>query len=698
MKKADIKIGHYYRTKTNEIVVVRKIENKPTVYHCVNSETKKKSKFSVGTAFIEEVTESNKVTRVTKKEDKPNLSHVLVKALAGTGKTTTLIQMLKMLRGDDPCCLEKNGKKIRITPSPQQEAIWDLFRQYQKVKSFDKIIFCAFNKAIADVLAELCPPGTEAATLHSIGNRIIRSHFNLLPGQKAINSWKTKNLLSLITGKDIRDMNKVVTNAVDEIVGHLKLSLVSQPTESAMFDIVDRFSIDIGNYASEIFDLSAQTFEKGLDIERLRYIDFNDMVSLPSLLNLPTPVYNLVAVDEAQDMNKAQQSLALKLLGYDVEVDIDNLLKVIEPEGEQLTNVGVFIGDPNQAIYGFAGADSDSMPNLGKTLSESNLGCVERYLTVTRRCGKAIVREAAKIVPSFEAHDSNQEGLVTTALYEEQPVLIPTTDPDDPDPDAHKKLMEERFIVEDGKLFTRDHYPVHRKHYKLLNDDIYTSAQVEFSNKTQDLSGEKVFRFPDGKKPASSSEWYLPSYRDLLQDGDMVLCRVNAPLIQECFKLLKEGRKANIQGRDIGQGLIKLIDSFKVDTSEELLEKVSTWSHKEKEKELRKKNPSDMVLLSISTKEDCIVVFASKFETVTEIKGFINNLFTDKSKGGILMSSFHKSKGLEAKNVYLLLLDGAGCPHPMAKSEMSIKQEWNLLYVAETRAIDKLTRIYGTAK
>ena len=114
MKKADIKIGHYYRTKTNEIVVVRKIESKPTVYQCINSETKKKSKFSVGTAFIEEVTESSKVTRVTKKEDKLKLSHVLIKAFAGTGKTTTLIQMLKMLRGDDPCCLEKNGKVLSM--------------------------------------------------------------------------------------------------------------------------------------------------------------------------------------------------------------------------------------------------------------------------------------------------------------------------------------------------------------------------------------------------------------------------------------------------------------------------------------------------------------------------------------------------------------------------------------------------------
>lgn len=44
----------------------------------------------------------------------------------------------------------------------------------------------------------------------------------------------------------------------------------------------------------------------------------------------------------------------------------------------------------------------------------SKRGCAILPLTVTRRCGKAIVKEANKIVPDFKAHESNPEGRCTT--------------------------------------------------------------------------------------------------------------------------------------------------------------------------------------------------------------------------------------------------------------------------------------------
>ena len=47
-----------------------------------------------------------------------------------------------------------------------------------------------------------------------------------------------------------------------------------------------------------------------------------------------------------------------------------------------------------------------------------------------------------------------------------------------------------------------------------------------------------------------------------VKDKDLVLCRTNAPLVRPCFALIRRGIKATIRGRDIGKGLVNLIEKF----------------------------------------------------------------------------------------------------------------------------------------
>jgi superfamily I DNA/RNA helicase len=69
----------------------------------------------------------------------------------------------------------------------------------------------------------------------------------------------------------------------------------------------------------------------------------------------------------------------------------------------------------------------------------------------------------------------------------------------------------------------------------------------------------------------------------------------------------------------------------------------------------------------------------------------INTIFTDDSKDGVCLSTIHKSKGLEADNVYIL------CPSLMpskhARQKWEIIAEDNLMYVAITRAKKTLNYI-----
>lgn len=183
----------------------------------------------------------------------------------------------------------------------------------------------------------------------------------------------------------------------------------------------------------------------------------------------------------------------------------------------------------------------------------------------------------------------------------------------------------------------------------------------------------------------------LPMFMDLVQDGDMVLCRVNAPLVSVCFRFLKAGRKANIQGRDIGQGLVNLVRKLGRGSVSELVAKIDDWAHKETAAENAKRFPSDAKLIAISDKTSCLHCFTENCNTVDEVVRKIESVFTDdKSKPGILLSSIHRAKGLEASSVFLLEPEGATVPHPMARSEWQFQQELNLRYVAVTRAIKEI--------
>jgi superfamily I DNA/RNA helicase len=287
----------------------------------------------------------------------------------------------------------------------------------------------------------------------------------------------------------------------------------------------------------------------------------------------------------------------------------------------------VLCGDPKQAIYGFAGADCNSMARMEKELSVTERGCIHLPLTVTRRCGKAIVAEAKKIVPDFEAFETNPEGKIGYA---------------------------------------------------------------------------SIKGCQPGSGGIEGSGW---GYRHAVTDGDMILCRCNASLVSECFAFLRQGRKATIQGRDVGQGLIGTIKkSLQIKGSEdevrrqlavktvvELVAALDDWLHLERAKEEAKRNPSENRLVSLGDRHDCLVCFCEGAVTAADVVGKITAIFTDdKSGGGIKLSSVHKAKGLEARRVFILVPKEAPMPHPLAKSHWEKEQELNLKYVAITRAIEEL--------
>lgn len=172
----------------------------------------------------------------------------------------------------------------------------------------------------------------------------------------------------------------------------------------------------------------------------------------------------------------------------------------------------------------------------------------------------------------------------------------------------------------------------------------------------------------------------------MMSDGDLVLCRCNAPLVRPAFALIRQGRKAVILGRDIGKGLKVLIEKMKAgDDIHEMLAKLADYRSREVSKLMVAKKTAN--IQSLEDKVDTIVALADGCESVSDVMYKIDRVFSDDARG-VVFSSVHRAKGLEAERVFILRRDLM--PHPRATQPWEQEQERNIQYVAFTRSKSEL--------
>lgn len=296
-------------------------------------------------------------------------SNLVVNALAGSGKTTTIVEGSKRMMN------------IRTA-------------------------FVAFGNAIAKELRTRLPHNVPALTLHSLGLRLIRE------------SFATTGTTFDIDDEDAK-IEAAITHVQESVINDRYLArsnryLIRKMVELAKSEGITTNDDDIPA------QLEALRLHHGIDdtkmspdhlydyvIECLHYsrnnlslIDFNDMPWLPLELDLhPTTIYDRLLIDEAQDLNAAQRELCWRS-----------------------ASSFCFVGDEFQSIFGFRGADVSSIPNIReclkgvcivKSLHEADKPFVELPLTVSRRCPQSVIRLAQLLVPSIEHLPDAAEGTIS---------------------------------------------------------------------------------------------------------------------------------------------------------------------------------------------------------------------------------------------------------------------------------------------
>ena len=274
--------------------------------------------------------------------------NINISAVAGSGKTTVLIELLKHIPNNS------------------------------------RALFLAFNNSIVDELKDRTEgiANVDVTTIHSYGWRSILCRYGSkikVNPNKGI--AKTEKVLK---SYDIKDIKKGwFFYIIPKIIDLLRCNL-REPNKDDINEIAEYYDLNISDLEVEI----ASKVFKEMQKDKSQF-DFTDMIYQPSIdPSLRLKKYDYVFCDESQDFSAAQQKVILLSLSRKGRL--------------------VSVGDEHQAIYGFAGADANSYEKL----SNLNGSALSLPLSVSYRCAKNIVREAQKIVPAISYSDTAIDGIV----------------------------------------------------------------------------------------------------------------------------------------------------------------------------------------------------------------------------------------------------------------------------------------------
>ena len=256
-----------------------------------------------------------------------------------------------------------------------------------------RCIFLAFNKSIATELSEKVPQGVETSTIHSKSFGIMRKNLNLnvkLSDSRDYGLCRKILDFNALGVEGYKEQNAFI-NIVMNIHQAMRLNLLF--TQEELVTLCLKYNIDANDkHIEAAIELRhhCDKLEKSMNKKQPHLIDFTDMLYLTwkYVDGADYPKYDVVAVDECQDINPLQREI---------------ILKMKKKNGRM-----VCVGDEKQAIYSFQYSSLDSLNHL-KNLPHTTVLPLSR----TYRCSKAIVKEAQRVFPDgIEAVETAEEGVV----------------------------------------------------------------------------------------------------------------------------------------------------------------------------------------------------------------------------------------------------------------------------------------------
>ena len=188
---------------------------------------------------------------------------------------------------------------------------------------------------------------------------------------------------------------------------------------------------------------------------------------------------------------------------------------------------------------------------------------------------------------------------------------------------------------------------------------------------------------------------HVDALPEVLSPTDVILCRNTAPLITIAYSMIRRGIACKVEGRAIGEGLLKLVDRWKVTTIEQFRLKLEDYRAREVQKAQAKGNEAKIE--EINDRCDTLVEICAGCNSrqqyrLDDLRNAINAMFADDVTGVLTLATYHRSKGREWNHVFLWE-HASRCPSRAARQPWQQMQESNLAYVSITRAKQILTYV-----
>ena len=275
----------------------------------------------------------------------------VINALAGSGKTSTIVNAVKL------------------------------------IPSTCNALFIAFNKEIVKELEKKLAgvKNVQVKTLHSLGLLMIRRNLgtNIEIDEYKYRTFIKKNIKQLSSADFDKMTTKLMQQYTDNVIQLCDLGRYNlAQCEKDLLQISARHDIPI---IDDECNAVLNVMKWGR--ENTTSIDFTDMVWLPYELTL-NPIglqYDYIFIDECQDLNAAQRELFLRCFRRGTRF--------------------IAVGDKKQAIYSFAGADAESFAKLQNLPNTTTLP-----LPISYRCPKKVVNLANQFVDTMECREGAPDG------------------------------------------------------------------------------------------------------------------------------------------------------------------------------------------------------------------------------------------------------------------------------------------------
>ena len=570
----------------------------------------------------------------------------LVLAGPGSGKTLTIVNRMKYLI-----------EELKVRP---EEILVITFTKYAAAEMKNRFILLMENRRL---------PVT-VGTFHGIYYGILKWAYRFGP----------QNILS----------EEEKYQLIRHVVNHQDIEIFDEE------DFLDEMATEIGKVKNNRMDIEAYKSSKcdpaafrniyreyEAERKRVRKIDFDDMLVLccelfqsrADILKMWQEKFKYILIDEFQDINQVQ---------YDV------IKMLASPENNLFA-----VGDDDQSIYGFRGADAKLMfqfqkdfPNAKQILLDINYrstsNIVENALKVIAnnelRFEKAIHanKERGASLHVQEVRDPVEEGRYV--LDEIQGRIDAGIKPEDIavlfriHTDARplvEGLMERKIPFQ-----MREHMPNIYNHF--IAKDIRTYFKMALgSRERQEFL--QIMNRPKryiGRDSLSGKTVAFEDLRRFYCDKDWMLDRVDQ-FEWDLKMLVKMAPYAAIQylRKRIGY------DDFLREYAKE-----------------RRVKSSDLFEV-LAELEEAARPYATLEEWFTHVEEYTNALKLREKKreeihDGVRLMTMHAAKGLEFDTVYIIEANEGQIPYKKELKEQGVEEERRLFYVAMTRAKELLKISY----